>query len=202
MKTKMTKVYLIRHGATKGNLEGRYVGRTDEKLTVESADRLRYVADKTAAIIRPDAVYISPMERCVQTAEILFPDSDLTLVEDFKECDFGEFEYMNYQELNHNPVYQRYIDSGGMTAFPAGEDRATFQKRCVNAFRRVMEECACIHNADRGAVIAMVVHGGTIMSILDEFSQPHRDYFEWQCGNGEGYRAVFTDDALYEVDKI
>jgi alpha-ribazole phosphatase len=202
MKTKMTKVYLIRHGATKGNLEGRYVGRTDEKLTVESADRLRYVADKTAAIIRPDAVYISPMKRCVQTAEILFPDSDLTLVEDFKECDFGEFEYMNYRELNHNPVYQRYIDSGGMTAFPGGEDRETFQKKCVTAFKSVMEERVCRGGAGSHAIIAMVVHGGTIMSILDEFSQPHRDYFEWQCGNGEGYKAVFTDGALYEVKKI
>lgn len=30
------KVYFIRHGQTKGNREGRYVGRTDEPLLAET----------------------------------------------------------------------------------------------------------------------------------------------------------------------
>jgi alpha-ribazole phosphatase len=198
----MTEIYFIRHGATKGNLEGRYVGRTDEEITQEYRDRLKKLSEKLSVNTRPDAVYTSPMKRCVQTAQILFPDSSLRLVEDFRECDFGEFEYKNYRELNGNPVYQRYIDSGGITAFPKGEERDAFQKRCVDAFRRAVKECACIEEAGGNAVIALVVHGGTIMSILDEFSKPHRDYFEWQCGNGEGYRAVFADGALSEVKKI
>lgn len=33
----------------------------------------------------------------------------------------------------------------------------------------------------------MVVHGGTIMSILDAFAVPSRNYFDWQVQNLEGY---------------
>ena len=34
-------VYLIRHGKTKGNLEGRYIGTTDEPLCEEGKQSLR-----------------------------------------------------------------------------------------------------------------------------------------------------------------
>ena len=36
-----------------------------------------------------------------------------------------------------------------------------------------------------------MVHGGTIMAILDAFSSPHKDYYDWQVGNGEGFVADF-----------
>ena len=40
------KLLLIRHGATPGNLEKRYVGRTDESLTQESLETLGKEAKK------------------------------------------------------------------------------------------------------------------------------------------------------------
>ena len=40
------KLLLIRHGATPGNLEKRYVGRTDESLTQESLEKLGEEAEK------------------------------------------------------------------------------------------------------------------------------------------------------------
>ena len=39
-----------------------------------------------------------------------------------------------------------------------------------------------------------VVHGGTIMAVLDRFSEPHRDYYDWQIGNAEGFRAEVTEE--------
>ena len=70
------KLFMIRHGATAGNLEKRYVGRTDEGLTEqavfflqEEALKLRELAGNVAAIIT------SPMKRCLETAEILFPET-------------------------------------------------------------------------------------------------------------------------------
>lgn len=69
------KLFMIRHGATAGNLEKRYVGRTDEGLTEqavsdlkEEALKLREISGNVAAIIT------SPMKRCLETAEILFPE--------------------------------------------------------------------------------------------------------------------------------
>ena len=71
-------------------------------------------------------VYVSPYLRAMQTADILFPDAGKVEIPEFAECRFGDFEYKNYAELNGNPDYQRYIDSGGTTAFPGGETKAEF----------------------------------------------------------------------------
>ena len=40
------KIVLIRHGATKGNLEKRYIGRTDEDLCGEVRDKARNARDR------------------------------------------------------------------------------------------------------------------------------------------------------------
>ena len=71
------KLLLIRHGATPGNLEKRYVGRTDESLTQESLETLGKEAKKIRELAgKPAAIITSPMKRCLETAEILFPDPE------------------------------------------------------------------------------------------------------------------------------
>lgn len=171
------KVYLIRHGETKGNREHRYVGVTDEGLLAEAAALLAQQKMPEAA-----CVYVSPMQRCRETAQLLYPGQEQKICEAFRECDFGEFEYKNYEELNGNPAYQRFIDTLGESGFPGGEEKRSFQQRCVKGFREALAQ-------EEGRDVAFVVHGGTIMAILDYFSSPHRDYYDWQVKNGCGYMA-------------
>ncbi|MCD7835550.1 MAG: histidine phosphatase family protein, partial [Lachnospiraceae bacterium] len=90
--------------------------------------------------------------------------------------------------------YQLYIDSGGNVAFPGGEDRKSFQERCVKAFTLVMDS---ILTSQSPEIIAMVVHSGTIMALMDCFAVPHRDYFDWRVQNGEGYEA-WLDASYYK----
>lgn len=176
-------IYFIRHGFTKGNEEGRYVGRTDESLSETGREKLKIEA-RNAKYMVPDVILVSPMKRCVETAGILFPNRECTIVDDFRECDFGQFEYRNYSELNGTLEYQQFIDSNGMTGFPGGESPNLFRSRCQKAFLEAVDKLK-----DQSVVehVALVVHGGTIMSILDGFSEPHRDYFDWQVSNGDGY---------------
>ena len=92
------KIVLIRHGATKGNLEKRYIGRTDEDLCGEGIKKLK--EDTCAGIYPPaQAVFSSPMKRCLSTAECIYPVQTPQIVWDFRECDFGLFEGKNYKEL-------------------------------------------------------------------------------------------------------
>lgn len=109
----MLKMYMIRHGKTYGNTQGRYIGITDEPLLPEEAADLEQYSLGTV-----DRVFASPRKRCLETAAILFPGQEITVVEEFAECDFGEFENKNYQELSGNPNYQRWVDSGGTLEFP------------------------------------------------------------------------------------
>lgn len=71
------------------------------------------------------------MLRCLQTKDILYPDTRAILLPEWKEIDFRRFEGKNYQDLNGDPDYQRWIDSGGVTAFPGGESRDEFVKRSM-----------------------------------------------------------------------
>lgn len=179
-------MFLIRHGKTKGNLEHRYIGRTDESLCEKGKEEL--LRRRAPEVQR---VYASPMRRCIQTAEILYPAREFLKVEDFRECDFGRFEGKNYQELSKDPGYQAWIDSGGSLAFPGGESPADFRRRCVHGFERVLDGC----RKDGVQTVALIVHGGTIMSIMEAYARPRGTYYDYQVGNGEGYELVITDDS-------
>lgn len=180
------KIYLIRHGETKGNREHRYVGASDEGLLPEGMQAL-----KEKKMPRVARVYASPLRRCRETARVLFPKQEPVLIGDLRECDFGKFEYKNYAELNGDPDYQRFIDTMGESGFPGGESMKGFQERCVRGFYEALRQERNRSGAGaEGDDIALVVHGGTIMAILDRFSKPHRDYYEWQVKNGGGYVAT------------
>ncbi|MBE5961379.1 MAG: histidine phosphatase family protein [Lachnospiraceae bacterium] len=208
-------VYLIRHGMTDGNKEGRYIGCTDEALCEEGKEQLQELlkghqkgqqekqreGQRMAPSIfgSPEYVYASPLKRCLMTADILYPGVLVHPIEDLKECDFGEFEYKNYHELNGNPDYQRFIDEGGECGFPGGEDKKTFCARVCRAFIKAMDDAE--QNGYRE--IAFVVHGGTIMAIMEAFGVPKGDYYSWQVSNGRGFRVEYDErkwkDRKYEL---
>lgn len=156
------------------------MGSTEESILPDAVQQLKVLA---AGLPSVERVYVSPRKRCVESAEILYSGKELTVVDSFAECDFGAFEYCNYEQLNHNPDYQRFIDSYGRCGFPGGEDRDTFVRRCS----RGLEELLKREHRFREGDIGLVIHGGTIMALLDAFSQPHGDYYDWQVKNGQGY---------------
>ena len=191
----MAELILIRHGKTAGNLLGRYIGsRTDEPLCDEGREEL---AGKQLPEV--ERLYVSPMKRCVETAEILWPGFDrkkMQKVTDLRECDFGDFENKNYKELSGNGDYQAWIDSNGTLPFPNGESMDAFKSRCLEAFARIVEEVSgaeqeWIASGKTGIFRAgIVVHGGTIMAILEQYGYPKAAYFDYQVKNGCGYRLM------------
>lgn len=208
------KIYLIRHGATRGNLEKRYVGSTDEAVLESERQKL----ENTGRMLRQDRadagedikgahreefrVFVSPMKRCRETAELLFPGVRQTVVEAFRECDFGRFEYRNYRELDGDSDYQRFLDTCGESGFPGGETREEFCRRVELGFRQLMEEEPLFqvlnHTSEKQeterAIASMVVHGGTIMALMDTFGDSDKGYYDWQVKNGAGFLLDLTRD--------
>ena len=178
------KYILIRHGKTRGNLERRYTGcKTDEELCPEGIAQL--TARRYPDV---DCVFASSMKRCIQTAGIIHPEKPVCIVDGFRECDFGDFEGCNYEELRDNPAYQAWIDSNGELPFPGGESRQQFSGRCVRAFKAVV---AGLPEGD----YAFVVHGGTIMAVMEHFAGG--SYYDFQVQNGRGF--ILNGDGSYEV---
>lgn len=178
-------INLIRHGKTQGNSEKRYIGKTDEPLSEKGRTELleRKYPDC-------DIVISSPMKRCVETAEIICPSRKIIIVSGLEECDFGDFEGKNYSELSNDPYYQKWIDSGGKLPFPNGEDTEAFKQRCIAAFEKTVEKYSDV------GVISFVVHGGTIMSILEKYAIPKKSYYDFQVKNGHGYTAEYDGEKI------
>ena len=115
----MSKFYLIRHSITKGNLEKRYIGTTDEPILPVSS---------VSGVPEVEIVLASPLLRCRETAGLLYPRLDPVLIEGFRECDFGAFEGKNYRELTGDQDYQAWIDSGGIHGFFYRADKGGLSK--------------------------------------------------------------------------
>lgn len=172
----MRRYFLIRHGLTQGNLERRYIGgRTDEPLCPQGIEALQTLRAPAAS-----RIFASPMRRCLETAARLYPGQRPTVVEGLRECDFGAFEGLCYAELNGRADYQAFIDSGGELPFPGGESRAAFAARCADAFADAVRD---LPDGD----YAFIVHGGTIMAVMERFARPRGRYFDFQVPNAGGY---------------
>ena len=188
------QLLLIRHGQTTGNLEGRFNGcRTDEPLCPEGREALaeRRMEDGS------EYIFTSPMKRCMETAELLYPGMPKRILPTMREMDFGRFEGRNHAELDGDPEYQAWIDSGGKNGFPGGEDRKSFSLRTMAAFREMLSLLP--DEAEGQLRVALVCHGGNIMAIMSELTG--NGFYDYLVKNGEGYELTFslTGDTIHDL---
>lgn len=178
------KIWLLRHGRTAYNRNGRYQGLRDIPLSPEGEAELRQ------AEFAPETVWVSPLCRARRTAEILFPSARQVVAEDLREMDFGAFEGRNYVEMEHDPAYRTWVDGGCMGRCPGGESRAEFCDRVRGAFSALVEEVA----AQKDPLLAIVAHGGVQMAVMEWFALPERGYFDWNAPCGGGYVLEWEKD--------
>lgn len=183
----MIRIYLIRHSRTHGNSLRRYIGVTDEQISKEGIALL-----EKYDYPRGEALYVSPLVRCRQTAALIFPNQKQIIVDKLSECNFGEFENKNAKELADNENYQKWIDSRATMPFPKGEDLAGFKKRCVDGFYEVVEDM----KLSKIKSAALVIHGGTIMALMHHFASPSLDFYDWGVDNGQGYEFWVDEDNI------
>ena len=78
------------------------------------------------ADIEPKTVYITPLCRTLQTAEVLFPTAKLVVVDGLKEMCFGSFEGRNYIEMEHDPDYLAWVAANCDEPLPGRRDQGRF----------------------------------------------------------------------------
>lgn len=86
-------IYVIRHGQTDWNLEGKTQGSIETELNETG---IRQVKDVRNELINTklDVILCSPRNRCKSTAKIICANRNIPIieVEDLRERGFGEFE--------------------------------------------------------------------------------------------------------------
>lgn len=169
------RLIFIRHGMTPGNRLSRYIGSTNESLSPEGVAQ----AEELKLNMECERVYVSPLIRTRQTARILFPYAGQFIIKDFREMDFGAFENRSAAEMEQDPQYRRWVDGGCLDTCPGGESRNEFCSRVCDAFEKLIQE---LRKQKTGTAV-FVVHGGTIMAILERFAIPKKEYYEYHIGN-------------------
>ena len=128
-------IHLIRNMPCQGNLEGRYIGRTDSPLADASLGELLELKTKFR-YPRATAFYASPSTRCVDTLRILYPEADPEVILEMAECDFGQWEGKTAQELQNDPRFLQWMEEGETPPRRKGRAAWCSCSGCAAALRR------------------------------------------------------------------
>ncbi len=181
-KMKNYRIYLIRHGITQGNLDGKYIGLTDLPLCEEGEGA---IASLKALDVYPNVqkVYSSPLKRCLQTADIIYPEKLLKRIDNISECDFGDFEGKTQAELQENEDYLEWIKGGYEACPPNGESFGHFTIRCLDGLEEIFKDMM----ANEIGSAAVITHSGVIMNLLAGYGLPKMRPIDFACNQGEGF---------------
>jgi alpha-ribazole phosphatase len=158
------------------------VGHTDASLTEEGRAQLLQLKED-CCYPAADALFVSPLRRCRETAEILYPGQKSIVLEGLREYDFGAFEDKTPEQLQDHPVFPRWIAGEPGLAPPFGEAPERFQARLTNTFAAMADGLMKTGTA-RAAVIT---HGGVVMALLAAFGLPEAAMHEWLTPSGCGF---------------
>ena len=175
---------LIRHGRTATNANGTLAGWTegvglDEKgrsQVVDLAERLRGLPVR--------AVVSSPLQRCIETAQILVATlGDVTVETDERvgECRYGSWTGGSLKDLAKEPLWRMVQDQPSAARFPdgdrfAGESIAEMQARALRTVREIDVRVGADFGTD--SLWVLVSHGDVIKSILADAAGAHLDHFQ------------------------
>jgi alpha-ribazole phosphatase len=184
---KAYRISIYRHGATKANEEGLYIGKTDYPLSPEGREYLQKKAQRYE-YPRVGRVYSSPLLRCIETAEILFQGVGIITADDFAEMDFGVFEELKAAELAELESYNKWIKGGIDAAPPGGDSGRQVLTRCMGGMNAV------ILNMMRDDIThaAIITHAGIISNILASMGVPKYRPSLLTSDFGEGYEILIT----------
>ena len=182
------KLYLIRHGMTSGNRDGRYVGWTDLDLCKEGIEQLEEMKQKYE-YPTVDEVYSSPLSRCLQTADIIYPDNEITVVEELKELSMGDFEGKSFEELAHLSEYRLWMaDTFRNTPPGSTESGEEFAMRIRSGIDMIFRDMV----ARKITSAAVITHGGVLMGLMSAFAIPQLEPSAWATSNGGGFAVSMT----------
>ena len=122
-------LYLMRHGETEWNRQGRMQGRLDSALTDRGVEQARRQAQLIAEI--DGTRYASPQGRAMQTAEIVFAGQPFTDDDRLCEIDVGTFAGRMFDDLRlRHPDLFTGAPHDWYDRTPEGENFARLEARC------------------------------------------------------------------------
>lgn len=163
----MTRVILVRHGQTAWNKEERVRGQVEVPLDETGVAQAELTATRVVKEWQPVAVYCSPMQRAVQTAQAIARRLDLQAqpTAGINDMNFGEWQGLTAEEVQRRwpQMAHAWLEAPHTVAFPGGESLNALRTRGVAA----LEEIVARHrDADVVIVGHMVVNRVLLLAVL------------------------------------
>jgi len=151
------KIYLLRHGHIDNGGEKRYLGRTDVPLDALGLEQAQALGDYFKTI-HVDAIFTSPLKRCVQTTEMI--SKKYQVVEALSEIDMGDWENLPMAHIqSHFPkLYAQRGENLEYFTPPNGESFHMMAQRVRQAFAKIVQ-------SEEGTIL-IVAHAGVNRMIL------------------------------------
>lgn len=185
-----TTVFLIRHGVTAWHAEKRVLGQRDIPLSQEGRQQAESAA-KMLAPVKIGEVLSSPLQRALQTAEIIGRHAGIEIARDPRLIDFklGKWTGMTYDEVAANPEYQRFLAHPESEQIPGGESLEDIRRRSVAAVEQALRD------TPTGDAVAIVTHAGIIRVLLTHYmGSPPANYHRVRVSPGSVSILSFADD--------
>ena len=132
----MTEIILARHGETKWNVEEVFRGTIDIELNqtgINQAGLLgKYLSERHI-----DAVYSSPLQRALKTAEAIASHHGLTveIAPELIDFDFGIWQGLSLQEVRdrYPELFKEWASHPDKVKIPEGENLNAVRERAMRA---------------------------------------------------------------------
>jgi len=158
----VTRLHLIRHGATTLSAEDRFAGAVEVPLSDEGRAQARRLGERLATT-KLAALYASPLGRTVETARLVGAPQALEprLEPGLKEIAHGHWEGMRRQEVEQKfaAEYEAWEADPFTFAPPEGETGLAVMARALPVIREIVLR-------HPGENVAVVSHKATIRLLL------------------------------------
>ncbi len=169
----MTVLFLIRHAANDFVKEGKLAGwLPDVHINEEGRQQAEQLAARLEKV-KLDAIYSSPLERAIETAEYLARPRELEIqvCPGLGELHLGAWEGHKIEELAKSDDWRKFQIYPSGSRPPNGETGREMQMRAVS-------EIEAICNAHPEGIVAVVSHSDPIKAIVAHYSGMHLDLFQ------------------------
>jgi probable phosphoglycerate mutase len=157
-----TRLYLVRHGATPLTAEDRFSGAENVHLSDEGRAQVRQLAHRLTDD-QIDAVYCSPLDRTLETANLIIKPHQLTPIakDGLREISHGHWEGLTRNEVEEQfPDEYTAWEADPFTFAPAGgESGISVLARALPVIREIV-----VNHTDKN--ILVVSHKATLRLII------------------------------------
>jgi broad specificity phosphatase PhoE len=159
----MTELWLVRHGQTDWNIEGRFQGQSDIPLNEAGLEQAQILSEKLMNEDSFVAIFSSDLKRAYRTAEIIAEPIGLKIQIDprLREVNQGEWEGKIYKEIveTYNTVWDNRQTNPEDTRPPGGESVKEVAMRVIAA----ADDITCRYPTGR---VMIVSHGLALSTLL------------------------------------